>query len=123
MISYLLKIVLGKLVSNAEQLATGVCVCEGPDAQTVGRIQLSLEELAAGLLDLCQLEKAGSREQRLHVSLLYSHLGAGRRGYHIAMKLRVLKPLNQSFFHFNCGSLIFSVSSGLDGGGTIPGKT
>lgn len=71
---------LGELVCNAEQFAAGVCVCEGPDAQTVGRVQLSLEELAAGLLDLGQLEKAGSREQRLDVSLLDSHLGAGRSG-------------------------------------------
>lgn len=117
-----MKIVLGELVCNAEQLATGVCVCEGPDAQTVGRIQLSLEELTAGLLDLRQLEKAGGREQRLHVSLLYSHLGAGRRGYHIATKLRVSKPLNQSFFHFNSGSLIFSVSSGLDVVVPYPGR-
>lgn len=92
---YLLKIVLGELVCNAEQLAAGVCVCEGPDAQTVGRVQLSLEELAAGLLDLGQLEKAGSREQRLDVSLLDSHLGAGRSGRqrlftysHIVTKLR-----------------------------------
>ena len=36
--SYLLKIVLGELVCNAEQLAAGVCVGEGPDAQTIGRI-------------------------------------------------------------------------------------
>lgn len=50
--SYLLEIVLGELVCNAQQLAAGVCVCEGPDAQTVGGIQLPLEELAAGLLDL-----------------------------------------------------------------------
>lgn len=117
-----MKIVLGKLVCNAEQLATGVCVCEGPDAQTVGRIQLSLEELTAGLLDLRQLEKAGGREQRLHVSLLYSHLGAGRRGYQIATKLRVSRPQNQSFFHFNSGSLIFSVSSGLDVVVPYPGR-
>lgn len=73
-ISHLLKIVLGELVCNAEQLAAGVCVREGPDAQTVGGIQLSLEELAAGLLDLSQLKEAGGREQRLDVSLLYSHL-------------------------------------------------
>lgn len=77
---YLLKIVLGELVGDAEQLAAGVRVCEGPDAQTVGGVQLSLEELAAGLLYLGQLQKAGSREQRLDVSLLDGHLRTGRFG-------------------------------------------
>lgn len=50
--SYLLKIVLGELVCDAEQLAAGVRVCKGPDPQTVRGIQLPLEELTAGLLDL-----------------------------------------------------------------------
>lgn len=59
---YLLKVVLGELISNAEQLATGVCVCEGPDSQTVGRIKLSLQEFTAGLLNLSQLEKASRRK-------------------------------------------------------------
>lgn len=79
--SYLLKIVLGELVRNAEQLAAGVCVCKGPDAQTVGGIELPLEELAAGLLNLSQLEKTGCGKQRLDISLLYSHLGEGRSGH------------------------------------------
>lgn len=70
---------LGELVCYAEQLAAGVCVREGPDAQTVGGVQLPLEELTAGLLDLSQLEQAGSREQSLHISLLHSHLGARGR--------------------------------------------
>lgn len=69
---------LGELVCDAEQLAAGVRVCEGPDAQTVGGVQLSLEELAAGLLYLGQLQKAGSREQRLDVPLLDGHLRTGR---------------------------------------------
>lgn len=38
---HLLEVVLGELISNAEQLATRVCVCKGPDSQTVGRIELS----------------------------------------------------------------------------------
>lgn len=66
---------LGKLISNAEQLATGVCVGKGPDSQAVGRIQLSLQEFTAGLLNLSQLEKASGRKQRLDVSLLNGHLG------------------------------------------------
>lgn len=78
---YLLKIVLGKLVCNAEQLAARVRVGKSSDAQTIGRIQLPLEELTAGLLDLSQLEKASSREQCLDVSFLYSHLDAGRAAH------------------------------------------
>lgn len=62
MFSYLLKVVLGELVRNAEQLAAGVCVCEGPDAETVRGVQLPLEELTAGLLDLSKLEQAGCWE-------------------------------------------------------------
>lgn len=74
---YLLEVVLGELVCDAEQLAAGMCVCEGPDAQTVRGIQLPLEELAAGLLDLSQLEQAGGREESLHIPLFHSHLGEG----------------------------------------------
>lgn len=74
-VRYLLKVVLGELISNAEQLATGVCVCEGPDSKTVGRIELPLQKFTAGLLNLRQLEKASSRKQRLDISLLNSHLG------------------------------------------------
>lgn len=59
---HLLEVVLGELISNAEQLATRVCVCKGPDSQTVGRIELSLQEFTAGLLNLSQLEKASSRK-------------------------------------------------------------
>lgn len=76
----LLEVVLGELVRDAEKLAAGVRVCEGPDAQTVGGVQLPLEELAAGLLDLSQLEQAGSGEESLHVPLLHSYLGT--RGRH-----------------------------------------
>jgi len=70
--------VLCELVCNPKQLPAGVRVSEGPDAQTVGWIQLPLEELAAGLLDLSQLEEAGCGEQRLDVPLLYSYLREGR---------------------------------------------
>lgn len=72
--SHLLEIVLSEFVCDAEQLAAGVCISEGPDAQAVGGIQLPLEELAAGLLDLSQLQQASRREQSLNVPLLYCHL-------------------------------------------------
>lgn len=81
--SYLLKIVLGELICNAEQLAAGVCVSKGPDAQAVRWIQLPLKELAARLLDLSKLEEAGCREQRLDIPLLYSHLKGCRSGHQI----------------------------------------
>lgn len=79
--SYLLKIVLRELICNAEQLSAGVRVSEGPDAQTVGGIQLPFEKLTAGLLDLSQLEEAGCREQGLNIALLHGHLGG--HGTHI----------------------------------------
>lgn len=62
MIPYLLKVVLGELVCNSEQLTAGVSVCKGPDAQTVGRIQLPFEKLTAGLLDLSQLKETSCRK-------------------------------------------------------------
>lgn len=70
---------LRELVCDAQQLAAGVRVCKGPDAKAVGGVQLPLEELAAGLLDLSQLEQAGSREESLHIPLLHSHLGTSGR--------------------------------------------
>lgn len=70
---------LRELVCDAEQLSAGVCVCKGSDAKAVRRVQLPLQELAARLLDLSQLEQAGSREKSLHIPLLYSHLGTRSR--------------------------------------------
>lgn len=52
---YLLKVMLGELISNTQQLSAGVSVGEGPDAQAVGGVQLTLEEFTAGFLNLCQL--------------------------------------------------------------------
>lgn len=55
----------GKAVGLAEELRAGVQVGEGPDAQTVGGMQLRLEELAADLLYVHQLEEAGCCQQDL----------------------------------------------------------
>lgn len=74
-LSHLLEVVLGELIGDAEQLSAGVCVCKGPDSQTVGGVQLSLEELAAGLLDLCELQQTCCGQQSLDVPLLHRHLG------------------------------------------------
>lgn len=49
----------------AEELRAGVQVGEGPDAQAVGGMQLRLQELAADLLDVHQLEEAGCCQQDL----------------------------------------------------------
>lgn len=49
----------------AEELRASVQVGEGPDAQTVGGMQLRLEELAADLLHVHQLEEAGCCQQDL----------------------------------------------------------
>ena len=51
MLHHLLKVVLGKLVGDPEQLATGVSVGERPDTQTVAGVQLTLQELATNVLE------------------------------------------------------------------------
>lgn len=77
--SYLLEIMLGELVSNPQQFTAWVSVSKSSDAQAIGRVQLSLKELAAGLLDLSQLEKASSWQQGLDISLFHSDLrGVGK---------------------------------------------
>jgi hypothetical protein len=45
-------------VGDAQQFAAGVRVGERPDAQAVARVELALQELAARVLDLRQLEQA-----------------------------------------------------------------
>lgn len=76
---YLLEVVLCEFVSNPQQFTARVSVSKSPDAQAIGRVQLSLEELAAGLLDLSQLEKASSWQQGLDISLFHSDLrGVGK---------------------------------------------
>lgn len=72
--SYLLEVMLCELVSNPQQFTAGVSVSKSSDAQAIGRVQLSLKELAAGLLDLSQLEKASSWQQGLDISLFHSDL-------------------------------------------------
>lgn len=71
---YLLEVVLCEFVSNPQQFTARVSVSKSPDAQAIGRVQLSLEELTAGLLDLGQLEKASSRQQGLDIPLFHSDL-------------------------------------------------
>lgn len=76
---YLLEVVLGELVSNPQQFTARVSISKSSDAQAIGRVQLSLKELAAGLLDLGQLEKASSWQQGLDIPLFHSDLrGVGK---------------------------------------------
>lgn len=65
---------LCEFVSDPQQLAARVSVSKSPDAQAIGRVQLSLEELTASLLDLGQLEKTSSRQQGLDIPLLHGDL-------------------------------------------------
>lgn len=55
----------GEGVGLAEKLRACVQVGEGSDAQTVGGVKLSLQELAADLTDVHQLEEAGCWQQNL----------------------------------------------------------
>lgn len=50
-------------------------VGEAPDAQTVGGVELTQQELAAGVTDAVQLQKAGGWEQSL-----WGEEGEGTRG-------------------------------------------
>ena len=49
-------------------------VGEGPDAEAVGGVELGLEELAAGVPHVSQLEQVGGGEQRLDIVLRYINL-------------------------------------------------
>lgn len=55
----------GEGVGLAEKLRARVQVGEGSDAQTVGGVKLSLQELATDLTDVHQLEEAGGWQQDL----------------------------------------------------------
>jgi len=72
---HLLEVVLRELVSDAQQFPAGVCVGEGADAQAVGGVQLTLEELAADVLNLNQLQQTGGRKERLDIGLLDDDVG------------------------------------------------
>lgn len=48
-----------------QQVAARVRVGKAPDAQAVGGVQLAQQELAAGVTDAVQLQKAGGWEQSL----------------------------------------------------------
>ena len=52
-----------------QELQAAVKVCEGPDAETVGGVELALEELAAGVSHVVELEEVGGREEGLDILL------------------------------------------------------
>lgn len=64
-------------VCRLEQVTARVCVGEAPDAQTVGGVELTQQELAAGVTDPIQLQKAGGREQSLRGKMGERARGAG----------------------------------------------
>ena len=52
MLHHLLEVVLGELVRDPQQVSAGMGVGEGPDAEAVTRVKLSLEKLAANILTI-----------------------------------------------------------------------
>lgn len=52
-------------VGGLEQVAAGVRIGKAPDAQAVGGVELTQQELAAGVSDAIQLQEAGGWEQSL----------------------------------------------------------
>ena len=51
-------------------------VSEGPDAEAVSGVKLGLEELAARVPHVCQLQQVGGREQRLDIFLSHINLAS-----------------------------------------------
>ena len=64
-LGHLHKVLQDILVGRLEQIAAGVRVCEAPDSQAVGGVQLAEEELTAGVPHPVELQQAGCWEQRL----------------------------------------------------------
>ena len=60
----------GVAVGHVQQVQAALGVCEGADAQAVGRVQLLHQEAAAHLDDLRELQQARSRQQALDGLLL-----------------------------------------------------
>ena len=60
---HLLEAVLGELFRDPEEFSAGVRVCEGPNAQAVGGIQLTFQKLTAHVLDLLELAKKGTEKK------------------------------------------------------------
>lgn len=58
-----------------EELHAGVEIGKLPDAQTVAGVQLGLQEVAAGVPDVGELQEVGRRQQNLHVVLVHLHGG------------------------------------------------
>lgn len=72
---------LRKLVCDAQQVPTGMRVGKRSDAETVRRIQLPLEKLAADVLDFRQMQQARCRQQSLNVALLHGDVGRVAKVY------------------------------------------
>lgn len=64
-LGHLHKVLQDILVSRLEQVAAGVCVSEPPDAQAVGGVQLTEQELAASVPHTVELQQAGCWQQSL----------------------------------------------------------
>ena len=54
-VTYLVEIMLREFICDSEQVTTCVRVSERADAEAVGRIELSLEELTTNVLNLSEL--------------------------------------------------------------------
>ena len=70
---HLCEVPLDAALGGGEQVHAAVQVCEGPDAEAVGGVELALQELAARVPDIRQLQQVGGGQQRLHVILGHVH--------------------------------------------------
>ena len=67
------EVLAGEALRLLEQVGAGVEVCEAHDAQAVGGVELLLEELAAGVANLGELQEVCGREEGLDVLLRDLH--------------------------------------------------
>jgi len=59
-----------------EKFHAGMNIGKLPDAEAITRIQLSLQEVAAGISHIRELEQVGGGQEDLHVILVYLHRGS-----------------------------------------------
>ena len=78
----LCEVPLNVRLCGGQELETSVEVGEGPDAEAVGGVELRLEELAASVPHICQLEQVGGGEQRLDILLRHINLITRRKYIH-----------------------------------------
>ena len=88
--SHLSEVPLNVGLCRGEELEAAVEVGEGPDAEAVGGVELGLEELAAGVPHIGQLEQVSGGEQRLDIVL--GHINLTSNNVNTITTVTILTP-------------------------------